>query len=111
MTSQPLQHEVDLWETWIDYDQFNNSHFGTLYIIGEILTDQRTAEPIIKKITRKSGERLLVLQLPQQPAHGRGRVKEILYSEPIEQLDQYDAVCVYSGHELIVRFTEIEVMI
>lgn len=111
MTSQPLQHEIDLWEAWIDYDQLSARSFGTLYIIGEILTDQRSAEPIIKRITRRNGERLLVLQFPHQPINGRGRVKEILYSETIEQLDQYDAVCIYSGHELLVRFSEIEVMI
>ena len=110
MTSQLIQLETELWEAWIEYEQFNSRQFGTLYIIGEILTDQRSAEPVVKKINRSNGDRLLVLQLPHHPP-GRSRVKEVLYSEPIEQLNQYTAVYIYAGDQLITRFDEIEVLV
>jgi hypothetical protein len=109
MISQVKQQDVDLWEVWIEYDQFNSKHFGVLYVIGEIMVDQST-EPVIRKSKQGDDGRQLRLLVPSRHA-GRGRMKEVLYSEPIEDLSQYTSINIYAGDELIARFNEIEVLI
>ena len=43
MLSQPKQLDIDLWEIWIEYDQINSRYFGTLYVLGEVLVDQKSS--------------------------------------------------------------------
>jgi hypothetical protein len=108
MTSRSIE-DIGLWEVWVEYDQFAPHHFGMLYIIGEINLESPVSQPF----TRLSGSEStkLLLQVPPQPEGGKGRIKEVLYSEPIESIDTYTSVCIYAGDELIASFDEIEVMI
>ena len=49
--------------------------------------------------------------IPVQHAEIHGPVREVLYSEPIESIDKYDAVRIYAGNELIANFDDIEILI
>ncbi|MFL5740983.1 MAG: hypothetical protein ACJ75B_12245 [Flavisolibacter sp.] len=107
MRTQPRQQDIDLWEAWIEYEQFN-SHFGTLYVLGEILVDSEATPPFLRK-KEQSGRQLILQTQPFYP--GRSRRKEVLYSEPINNLNQYSSICIYDGSLLIAEFDEIEILI
>jgi hypothetical protein len=108
MLLQPKQLDIDLWEVWIEYDQINNRYFGILYVLGEVLLDQREQEPFLKKIEHDGSELLLSVP-PGRP--GRCRRREVLYSEAIENPAQYSCVCIFSGEQLIASFDEIEILV
>jgi len=108
MISQATEQDIDLWEVWIEYDQFNPHLFGTLYVIGEIMIDHKYDQPLLRK-AEGTGKQL-VLQVPPR-CLGRGRAREVSYSEPIENIGQYTSISIYAGDELITSFEEIEVMI
>jgi len=103
-----IQPDTDLWEIWIEYDQFHPEYFGTLYVHGEIPTDKKTSLSLIKIGTSEDNQ--LSLQLPVESS-GISNTKEVLYSEPIRNLNQYTSVCIYAGNELIGCFNDIEIMI
>jgi hypothetical protein len=107
MISRQLQ-DLDLWEVWIEFDQFDPEHFGILYVLGEINISQRSGESLIRKIDHEDGQ--LFLQVPDRPV-GRSRMKEVLYSEPVDNLSQYSSVNIYAGTELIASVDHIEVLI
>lgn len=103
-----LQQDLDLWEVWIEYDQFHPEYFGTLYVHGEVIINKK-ASSYLTKISGKD-QYQLNLQLPQK-SPGINSTQEVLYSEPIRNLNQYTSVCIYSGNELIGSFDDIEIMI
>ena len=102
-----LTQDLDLWEVWVEYDQFHPDYFGTLYVHGEIFTD-RKANSTLTKIEK--GGYQLSLQLPARSARSN-YTKEVLYSEPIRNLNQYTSVCIYSGDKMVAYFNNIEIMI
>ena len=108
MISRQGIQEIDLWKLWIEFDQFNPNHFGTLYVLGETMVGQGPCKNLIKKMVHEDGH--LILQLPARPQRG-GRIKEVLYSESVDNLTQYSSVFIYAGNELIASFDEIEIMI
>lgn len=110
MISYAKQHDLDLWEAWIEYDQFGDRYFGTLYVIGEVASDLKHDDAVQHSMSMVRGRRVLVLRVPKKTKR-RSRLRELRYSEPIARLDQYDAIYVYAGNELIARFDEIEVMV
>ena len=102
-----IQQDLDLWEVWIEYDQFHPEYFGTLYVHGEITTGQKTNSCLIRM--REEGCQLH-LQLPANIS-GIGDSQEVVYSEPIKNLNQYSAICIYAGEELVGFINDIEIMI
>lgn len=100
--------DINLWEVWIEYDQFHPEYFGTLYVHGEVLTDAKDAPSLTRITTNSKGE--LTLKLPER-SHGLNSTREVVYSEPIRNLNQYTSVSIYSGNELIGCFNDIEIMI
>ncbi len=104
------QQDIDLWEVWVEYDQFNRQHFGTLYVLGEILLDHKESFPLLQKKNSNRKKGALVLQAPARGT-GRKRATEVFYSEPITDLSQYTSVIIYSGEECIANFEEIEILI
>lgn len=110
MISQSIQQDIGLWEVWIEYDEYDPGHFGTLYIIGEVETDHPSNVKFIK-MPVDSEQRSLVLMIPEQSHAKQNRIKEVLYSEPIASIDQYHSVSIYLGDTLIANFDEIEIMI
>ena len=102
-----LQQDLDLWEVWIEYDQFHPENFGTLYVHGEMLTNKKVTSRLTKI---SNGSRQLLLLLPSK-SEMEGTMKEVLYSEPIKNLNQYTSVCICEGDEVVALFDDIEVMI
>ena len=103
-----IHQDVDLWEVWIEYDQFHPEYFGTLYVHGEIPTDKKNSFSLIKRANDDNGE--LSLQLSEQ-SNNISYTKEVVYSEPVKNLNQYTSICIYSGNELVGCFNDIEIMI
>jgi hypothetical protein len=103
-----IQNDIDLWEVWIEYDQFHPEYFGTLYVHGEISADKKNCSDLIKLATDSKGQ--LSLQLPERPQNVH-HTTEVVYSEPIKNLNQYTSVCIYSGQKLVGCFDDIEIMI
>jgi hypothetical protein len=103
-----LEQDLDLWEVWIEYDQFHPENFGTLYVHGEVTVDKKSAS----YLTKLNGDEKcqLKLQLPLRSTNVNS-TKEVLYSEPIKNLNQYTSISIYAGNELIGYFDHIEVMI
>ena len=106
MIPNVVEQELELWEAWIEYDPFNPDYFGTLYVLGEVLTNVHD-DPRLCRLDANSRD--LLLRIPE--ANGKCRRKEVMYSEPIRHLDQYASIHIYSGQELITCFNEIEVLI
>jgi hypothetical protein len=102
-----IEHDVDLWEVWIEYDQFDPDYFGILYVHGEILSSKSSDLSLIK--INPDHSRQLILQLPAKSSSGH--TCEVLYSESVKNLNQYSSVCIYAGNKLIGYFNEIEIMI
>lgn len=103
-----IQQTTDLWEVWIEFDPFHPQFFGTLYVHGEVVAAQKSKLPLIK-ISPDLGTQL-ILQLPARSDNDR-YTNEVMYSEPIRNLNQYTSVCIYAGNELIGFFNTIEIMI
>src|SRR5215211_1538442 len=100
MLSRPkIEDAIDLWEVWIEYDQLNPTHFGTLYVLGEIITGAGPDLPQIRGKNDTSRNQLILDIAPGSP--GRWRTKEVFYSEPIKDLNQYTSVCICSDGEII----------
>lgn len=102
-----IHQDLDLWEVWIEYDQFHPENFGTLYVHGEITTGQKTNSCLVK--LHEEG-RQLHLRLSGNFS-GIGDSQEVVYSEPIKNLNQYSGVCIYAGEELVGFINDIEIMI
>jgi hypothetical protein len=102
-----LQQDLDLWEVWIEYDQFHPEYFGTLYVHGEMPTNKRISSLLTKVDT---SDNQLTLQLPAE-IDVDGCMKEVRYSEPIRNLNQYTSVCICEGDEVVGLLDDIEIMI
>lgn len=109
--TNPLKQELtDLWEIWIEYDPYHPLYFGTLYITGEVITNKKSPVPAMIK----SGEIVssqLRLIIPSCMEDSPREIREICYSEPVVNLNQYTSVCIVSGDETIAHFEEIEIVI
>jgi hypothetical protein len=103
-----IQQDTDLWEVWIEYDQFHPEYFGTLYVHGEISTDKKDGLSLIK--IAADDKDALTLQIAERSLDLYYST-EVVYSEPVKNLNQYTSVCIYSGDKLIGYFNEIEIMI
>lgn len=103
-----IHQDTDLWEVWIEFDQSHPEYFGTLYIHGEVPANKKIRSSFVKVDSKQQGQ--LHLRLPSR-TEDFGYTKEVLYSEPIRNPNQYTSVSIYAGEELIGRFDEIEIMI
>ena|SRR5215204_2311403 len=110
MTSQLKLQEQDVWEAWIEFDQYHAESFGVLYISGEFAAIPGSSVRIQTKTVDTEYGTQLLLQLPSRPV-GRSRMKELFYSEPIKHPGQYDSICVYAGASLLTRFSQIETLV
>src|SRR5881275_730428 len=103
-----IDQDIDLWEVWVEYDQFDPEYFGTLYVHGEILSNKSSVLSLTKINPDYSSQ--LILQLPSKSS-SNNHFREVLYSEPIRNLNQYSSICIYAGNDLIGYFNDIEIMI
>jgi len=104
---QLIEQGLNVWEAWIEYDQLNPEYFGILYVHGEMVTDRRCGASFLKARTEDDQ---LIIQLVD-PASGNYRTREIVYSQPIRNINQYNSIFVYAGDQLITCLDDIEVLI
>ena len=102
-------HDVDLWETWIEFDHTTEQSFGTFYIIGEARLHPKCRQPFVRQMDEKIPGRLnLFLQVDETQ---QGRMREVIYAEPISNLNVYSSVAVYANGELLTEIASIEVLV
>lgn len=104
---QLIEQGLNVWEAWIEYDQLHPEYFGMLYVHGEMVTDRKCSASFIKARTEDDQ---LIIQLVD-PSTGNYRNREIVYSQPIRNINQYNSIFVYAGDQLITCLEDIEVMI
>jgi hypothetical protein len=102
-------HEIDLWEAWVEFDPVSENSFGTLYIIGEAVTDKKCRQPFVRQSDNEIEGRLNLFL--QRTENEPGKRREIIYAEPIYHPGQYRSVAVYSNGSLVAEISHIEVMI
>ena len=113
MIYQTLQQEVDLWEAWIEFDHVSPSHFGTLYVIGEVMSGNRERKPVIRKEVQEEMPSQLILHIQSCPDPASVRLKntEVMYSETIKTVNPYRSVLIYRDGELVASVDDIEIVI
>lgn len=107
MLIETKQQNVDLWEAWIDMQIASNGNIATLYLIGDVFTDDRFAAPhFIKK--EHSDPHVLSLEIYPGITSEDGYVTEAMYSEELQDIDQYSSILIYAGTELLASIQDIE---
>jgi len=107
MHLQPKQQNVDLWEAWIDLQTTTNSGTATLYLIGDIFTENVFAKPFFKKREDYIPD-VLSLEIIHGITSEDGYPTEIMYSEELQEVDQYKTIFIYAGNELLTQIGDIE---
>ena len=100
------QQNVDLWEAWIDM-QVSSNGAATLYLIGDVFTDDRLEQPFFVKKNHADAD-VLALQIMPGITSEDGYITEIMYAEELMQVDQYSAIHIYAKNELLTSIQEIE---
>lgn len=106
MLIKSKQQNVDLWEAWIDTQTATNEA-ATLYLIGDIFTNDRLAKPFFRKRNDTIPETLSLEIIPGITSED-GYLTEIMYSEELKYVDQYKNIFIYAGNELITQIADIE---
>ena len=107
MLIQSKQQNVDLWEAWIDLQTASNGGVATLYIIGDVFTDDRFSQPYFIR-REHNNPKILSLEILPGITSEEGYLTEIMYAEELNFVNQYTAIFIYSGNELVTRIQDIE---
>ena len=107
MTTAPVLLNVDLWEAWIDLQLSNDANCPTLYVMGDVYSDDQMSQPFLM---RKEGGDPTVLKLEIKPglASEDGYVTEVLYAERLENIYRYQAIHIYLNEEVVAEVNDIE---
>jgi hypothetical protein len=111
MIHNTIQQDIDLWEAWVEFDAVAANCFGNLYVTGEVLVAEKENHPFIIKCVHKNEPQTLVLKIQNSVSANGSKTAEVLYSEPLYNLDQYNCIKIYKGNELITLIEDIEVVI
>ena len=109
MLIEPKHQNVDLWEVWVDMQNTNQGNTSTLYLIGDVFTDNHLTQPYFRK-KNHSDPKVLSLEIFPGVASEDGYLAEVMYSEELEHNDQYSAILIFAGEELITRIQDIELV-
>lgn len=101
------QLDVDLWEAWIDMQSVDSKDCPTLYVVGDVFTNDKIAQPYFHKLPSVNPT-VLALEILPALATEDGYIMEVLFAEELEHIDQYDTILIYFKNELITSITEIE---
>lgn len=103
---------IDLWEAWIEFDQTHPHYFGVLYIAGEVETKKRSGYPFtVKKDEALGLSNTLVLRLNYDLCEEGNHVEEVIYSEPLLNINQYTSIVIYAQHQIVAVIKDIEVLV
>jgi hypothetical protein len=112
MLQASKQLNIDLWDAWIEFDPLHPDHFGVLYISGEVETKKKVSTPLaVNKLSQQGMLNTLVLQITEADTEGGNYIKEVMYSEPLYNLNQYNAVVIYVQEEIVTVIKDIEILI
>lgn len=102
---------IELWEAWVDLQCADDSTKGTLFVWGELCVGQSLSEPILlkRKVQGANPSHLYLEVVPYIVKHG-GRVTETRYSEPLENVMQYNRIIICAGEEVLAEISEIELL-
>ena len=107
MISELKQQDVDLWEAWIDLQKDFETACPTLYVVGDIFSDDRFSQPyFIRREHNDPG--VLVLEILPGISSEEGYVTEILYAEELDAIDQYKTIMIFAGGEIVTQIYDIE---
>ncbi len=105
-------NNIDLWEAWIDMQNTGANERGTLYIIGDVVVNNRILRPfLIKKESGVQPKDELFLEVIPHVISENGHSVEVFYSEDLKSPNQYKSISIFSGNMMIARITEIEVLL
>lgn len=107
MLIEPKQQNVDLWEAWIDLQIVSNGGTATLYIIGDVYTNDHFARPYFIK-RQHNNPKVLKLDILPGITSEDGYITEIMYAEELNHVDQYSSIFIYAGDELLTTLQDIE---
>jgi hypothetical protein len=110
MIHQSIQ-EIDLWEAWIEFDHVSPELFGTLYVVGEVLLNKKDSHPYFLKCVTQNEPETLMLKIETSTSSALNKIAEMVYSENLENINQYSSIKVYKDNELLVHIEDIEVLI
>jgi hypothetical protein len=103
---------IDLWEAWIEFDQLHPEFFGVLYITGEVATNKRSTQPFyISKEENSSISNTLVLRLNYEISEEGNYTEEVIYSEPLLNINPYTSVVIYAKDNIVAVIKDIEVLV
>lgn len=107
MITDLKQQDVDLWEAWIDVQSTDSEDRLTLYVVGDVFTDDTICLPyFIKK--ESANPKSLILEILPGITSEEGYVTEILYAEELDCIGQYESIIIYANKEKITAITDIE---
>ncbi|MCU7547710.1 hypothetical protein OCK74_01230 [Chitinophagaceae bacterium LB-8] len=106
------ENNIDLWEAWIDMQNSGKNQRGTLYIIGDVVINNRILRPFLvkKEAVHPTKDELLLEVIPHIISEN-GYTVEVFYSEELQSPNQYKSITIYSGNIQIAKITEIEVLL
>lgn len=110
MIHQSIEQDLDLWEAWIEFDPESPNCFGTLYLHGEVVAGRKDIHPCMIKAGVDTQEQLIVIVQATTSGHPT-RMAEVIYSEPLQYIDQYSGILIYQDNELIAQIENLEVLI
>lgn len=105
-----INDEVDLWESWVDRQIIGLQEVNILYVMGEILADATSGQPVLVKKEHQPTTKELHLEVKPPQYLNKIVTEEIFYSEIISDLDTYDTVVIYNGNQVIAYIDEIEIL-
>lgn len=111
MIYNTIQQDIDLWEAWVEFDAVATNCFGNLYVTGEVLVGKKESRPSIIKYVHKNEPQTLVLKIQNSIAANASETAEVVYSEPLLNINQYNCVKIYKDNELITLIQDIEIVI
>src|SRR5918993_3922057 len=102
---------IELWEAWVDLQCADDNSSGTLFVWGELCVGQSLSEPVLLKRKVQGGDPShLYLEVVPYIIKKGGRITETRYSEPLQNVMQYDRIIICAGEEVLAEINEIELL-
>ena len=100
---------IDLWEAWIEMLDPTDNCPGLLYVLGDVYVGNARVNPVLRKRTLQGDDPThLYLEVWPHIVEDEGRVAEVSYCEPLENMNQYQLIKICQGSEVIAEIEEIE---
>ena len=111
MKESIITQDLELWEAWVEFDHLHPSEFGTLYVLGEAPVSIKEKKVNFDRSIDPMDPGRLIITIPDFPPTGRVKMKEVVYSETVKEINTYHSIVVCKGDEILVEITDIEVLI